>query len=73
MTHTCDIILDANREIWALKSYFVFRNREIFFSDLFFSEVQKSRNLVIIARNLLPNITMLIYANRSEKIRPFTL
>ena len=22
--HTCDIILDANREIWALKSYFVF-------------------------------------------------
>ena len=24
VTHTCDIILDANREIWALKSYFVF-------------------------------------------------
>ena len=22
--HTCDIILDANREIWTLKSYFVF-------------------------------------------------
>ena len=23
-THTCDIISDANREIWALKSYFLF-------------------------------------------------
>ena len=23
LDHTCDIILDANREIWALKSYFV--------------------------------------------------
>ena len=22
--HACDIILEANREIWALKSYFVF-------------------------------------------------
>ena len=22
--HTCDIILDANREMWALKLYFVF-------------------------------------------------
>ena len=29
-----------------------------FFSDLFFSEVQKLRNLVTIARNLLPNISV---------------
>ena len=33
----------------------------------------KSGNLVTIAKNMLPSITMLSYANRSEKIRPFTI
>ena len=32
----------------------------------FFTEVKKSRNLVTIARNMLPSITMLTYANRSN-------
>ena len=39
----------------------------------FFTKVQKSRNLVTIARKMLPSITMLTYANLSEKIRPFTI
>ena len=29
-TCTCNIILDTNKEIWALKWYFVFYNRENF-------------------------------------------
>ena len=33
----------------------------------------KSRNLVTIARNMLPSITVLLYANRGEKICPFTI
>ena len=33
--HTCDIFADANREIWALKSYFVFRNRDKFSGPCF--------------------------------------
>ena len=39
----------------------------------FFTEVLKSRNLVTIARSMLPSITMLTYANRSQKMHPLTL
>ena len=44
-----------------------------FFLGPIFSEVKKSRNIVTIARNLLPNVTMFTYANRSEKICSFIL
>ena len=38
-------------------------------SDFFYEvKVTKSSD---IARNMLPSITMLTYANRSEKMRPF--
>ena len=45
----------------------VLKSGDFFLGPVFFS-VQNLRNLVTITRNLLPNITMLTYANRSEKI-----
>ena len=33
--HTCDIILDANREVWALKSYFCSEIGRIFLGHNF--------------------------------------
>ena len=41
------------------------------FSD-FFTEVKVAKTSDI-TRNMLPSITMLTYANRSEKMRPFTV
>ena len=38
----------------------------------FFTEVKVAKSSGI-ARNMLPSITMLTYANRSEKMRPFTV
>ena len=40
-------------------------------SSDFFTEVKVAKSSDI-ARNMLPSITMLAYANRSEKMRPFT-
>ena len=39
----------------------------------FFTEVKVAKTSDIAARNMLPSITMLTYANRSEKMRPFTV
>ena len=38
----------------------------------FFTEVKVAKSSDI-GRNMLPSITMLTYANRSEKMRPFTI
>ena len=38
----------------------------------FFTEVKVAK-FSGIARNMLPSITMLTYANRSEKMRPYTV
>ena len=38
----------------------------------FFTEVKVGKSSDI-AKNMLPSITMLTYANRSEKMHPFTV
>ena len=38
----------------------------------FFTEVKVAKSSDI-AKNMLPRITMLTYANQSEKMRPFTV
>ena len=48
--------------------------REVFMLQIsdFFTEVKVAKSSDI-ARNMLPSITMLAYANRSQKMRPFTV
>ena len=73
--HTCDTFLNPNREIWIFWSGniclvsggFHVANFGLFLPKF---KVAKSDD---IARNMLPSITILTYANRSEKMRPFTV
>ena len=67
--HTCDTFLNPNREIWNFWSgnlCLVSGDLHVANFGLFLPKL-KSRNLV------LPSITLLTYANRSEKMRPFTV
>ena len=73
--HTCDTFLNPNREIWNFwlgNLCLVSGGFHVANFGLFFTEVKVAKSSDI-ARNKAQSITMLKYANRSEKMRPFTV
>ena len=73
--HTCDTFLKPNREIqnfWSGNLCLVSGGFHVANFGLFCTEVKVTKSSDI-ARNMLPSITMLPYANRTEKMRPFTV
>ena len=75
LRHTCDTFMNPNREIWNFWSgnlCLVLGGFHVANFGLFFTEVTVVKSSDI-ARNMLPSITMLTYANRNEKMRLFTV
>ena len=73
--HTCDTFLNPNREIqnfWSVNLCPVSGGFHVANFGLFFAKVKVAKSSDI-ARNMLPSITMLTYATRSEKMLPFTV
>ena len=66
--------MNPNREIWNFGQEIYVLYREVFMFQIsdFFTEVKVAKSSDI-ARNMLLSITMLTYANRSEKMRLFTV
>ena len=62
--HTCDTFLNPNRETWNFGREIYVLYREVFMLRIsdFFTEVKVAKYSDI-ARNMLPSITMLTYAN----------
>ena len=72
--HICDTFLNPNRDIqnfWSANLCLVSGGFHVANFTLF-TEVKVTKSSDI-ARNMLPSIIILTYANRSEKIGPFTV
>ena len=75
LVHTCDTFLSPNRDVWIFwsgNSYQISGGFHVANFGLFSRSLKVAKSSDN-CRNMLPSITVLLYANRGEKICPFTI